>query len=108
MIPVISSFLYEIRHIIFFYIIGDLITTYEAISLGGYEANPFLISFTIAVVLKLVFLVLLFVVYRSLQQRSVSWNICRHSIAGIGVIATVSNLLVILWGSSIFQLAGVV
>lgn len=103
----ISSFLYEVRHIIFFYIIGDLITTQAALRLGAYEANPFLLSFTTAVVLKLVFLVLLFMVYKSLQQRPVSWNICRHSIAGIGVIATVSNLLVILWGSSIFQLAGV-
>ncbi len=108
MIPIISSFLHEIRHIIFFYIIGDLITTQGALRLGAYEANPFLISFTTAVVLKLVFLVLLFVVYRSLQQRKLSWDICRHSIAGIGVIATVSNLLVILWGSSLFQLAGVV
>ncbi len=108
MIPVISSFLYEVRHIIFFYIIGDLITTQAALGSGAYEANPFLISFTTAVVLKLVFLVLLFVVYRSLQQRKLSWDICRHSVAGIGVIATVSNLLVILWGSSLFQLAGVV
>lgn len=108
MIPVISSFLYEVRHIIFFYIIGDLITTQAALRLGAYEANPFLISFPIAVVLKLVFLFLLFLVYRSLQQRKLSWDICRHSIAGIGVIATVSNLLVILWGSSLFQLAGVV
>ena len=107
MISIISSFLYEVRHIIFFYIIGDLITTQRALRLGAYEANPFLISFTTAVVLKLVFLVLLFLVYRSLQQRKLSWDICRHSIAGIGVIATVSNLLVILWGSSLFQLAGV-
>lgn len=108
MIPMTSSFLYEVRHIIFFYILGDLITTHGALRLGAYEANPFLISFTTAVILKLVFLVLLFLVYRSLQQRKVSWDICRHSIAGIGVIATVSNLLVILWGSSLFQLAGVV
>lgn len=107
MISIITSFLYEVRHIIFFYIIGDLITTQGALRLGAYEANPFLISFTTAVVLKLVFLVLLFLVYRSLQQRKLSWNICRHSIAGIGVIATVSNLLVILWGSSLFQLVGV-
>ena len=107
MISIISSFLYEVRHIIFFYIIGDLITTQRALRLGAYEANPFLISFTTAVVLKLVFLVLLFLVYRSLQQRKLSWDICRHSIAGIGVIATVSNLFVILWGSSLFQLAGV-
>jgi hypothetical protein len=108
MTPFISSFLYEVRHIIFFYIIGDLITTQAAISSGAYEANPFLISFTTVVVLKLVFLVLLFLVYRSLHQRKLSWDICRHSIAGIGVIATVSNMLVILWGSSLFQLAGVV
>lgn len=108
MISIITSFLYEVRHVIFFYIIGDLITTQAALRLGAYEANPFLISFPIAVVLKLVFLFLLFLVYRSLQQRKLSWDICRHSIAGIGVIATVSNLLVILWGSSLFQLAGVV
>ncbi|WP_321418066.1 DUF5658 family protein [uncultured Methanomethylovorans sp.] len=108
MIQIITSFLYEVRHIIFFYIIGDLITTQAALGSGAYEANPFLISFTTALVLKLVFLILLFLVYRSLQQRPVSWNICRHSIAGIGVIATVSNMLVILWGSSLFQFTGVV
>lgn len=108
MISIISSFLYEVRHIIFFYILGDLITTQGALRLGAYEANPLLISFPIAVILKLIFLVLLFVVYRSLQQRKLSWDICRHSIAGIGVIATVSNMLVILWGSSLFQLAEVV
>ncbi len=108
MIPMISSFLYEVRHIFFFYIIGDLITTQAALRPGAYEANPFLISFTTAVVLKLVFLILLFVVYKSLHQRKLSWDICRHSVAGIGVIATVSNLFVILWGSSLFQLAGVV
>lgn len=104
----ITSFLHEARYIILFYILGDLVTTYIALTHGAYEVNPFLTSYGLTLILKLAFLCLLSLVYISLKRWPTSWNVCKHTIAGLGVLATLSNIAVIFSGYSLFQLTGVV
>ncbi len=99
------SFLHDIRYVLLFYIVGDLLTTYIGINGGhGFESNPFLPSFGLTFLLKLLFLCLLGILYIRTLERPILWDFTRHTIVLIGIFATVNNLIVIYYGYSPIQL----
>ena len=90
--------------IVLFYIIGDLITTYYALSYG-YENNDFLasmiygIGFYTLIVGKIVFLLLLIIVYeKNLKNNVYAWGITKYFIISVGIFLTLNNTFVIVFG----------
>ena len=74
------SFLHDIRYVLLFYIVGDLLTTYIGINGGyGFESNPFLTSLGLTYLLKLLFLCLLGILYIRKIERPILWNFTRHT-----------------------------
>ena len=114
----ILHFLWDIRLVMIFYVLGDWITTVYAMEYG-YEGNFFL-SRVISMygihsilVLKLLFLVVLFWYYLSVVRLGskwafTMWDASKDSIAVLGIFLTVSNLFVIYFGNSLFQMLGVI
>ena len=105
-----SSFLHDIRFVIAFYVIGDLLTTYYAITYGyGYEANGVLALFLSTygffslLMLKLVFLLVLYVNYHLKDGYTTCWNFTRYSTTALGIILTASNLFVIRTGTALLE-----
>jgi hypothetical protein len=99
------SFLHDIRYVLLFYIVGDILTTYVAITGGyGFESNPFLKSIYLTYILKLIFLCWLSILYIRTLERPILWDFTRHTIVLIGIFATVNNLIVIYYGYSPIQL----
>ncbi|WP_048063288.1 DUF5658 family protein [Methanococcoides burtonii] len=99
------SFLHDIRYVLLFYIVGDILTTYIGINGGhGFESNPFLTSLGLTYLLKLLFLFLLGILYIRTVERPILWDFTRHAVVLIGIFATVNNLIVIYYGYSPIQL----
>lgn len=104
----INEFLHDLRYVLIFYVLGDLLTTIFAIENGmGYEAN-FLIAVLLdyfgyysIVMLKLIFISFCFLDYLYLKRRGhrSMWDITRHMITLLGILVVINNLLVIsgLW-----------
>ncbi|WP_094227074.1 DUF5658 family protein [Methanolobus psychrotolerans] len=97
------SFVGDIKLVLLLYILGDTITTFYALGTGlFYEGNPVMFYiFTIygyisLIPLKIGFIFLLYHVYRNADRYY--WNITRYAVSGIGLLATVSNTMVILHG----------
>lgn len=97
------SFVGDIKLVLLLYILGDTITTFYALGTGlFYEGNPVLFHiFTIygyisLIPLKIGFIFLLYHVYRNADRYY--WNITRYAVSGIGLLATVSNTMLILHG----------
>lgn len=100
----INDFFRDVRYILIFYVIGDLLTTFFALETGtGYEAN-FIIAgllenygYYSIVLLKLFFLSFCFADYLYLKSRGYCsmWNLTRHMIAILGILVVINNLLVI-------------
>ncbi|SES96136.1 hypothetical protein SAMN04488587_1733 [Methanococcoides vulcani] len=112
-----NSFLYDIRYILLFYVLGDFITTVQALSIGV-EENGFL-ALVIAefgvwafFVLKLAFVLVVYWFYKDLMSSSDSkvsemWPMVKGVITFVGVFLVVNNLMVI-WGNfGILQLLGI-
>ncbi|WP_135609998.1 hypothetical protein [Methanococcoides sp. AM1] len=111
-----NSFLYDIRYILLFYVLGDFITTAQALSIGV-EENGFL-ALIIAefgvwafFVLKLAFVFIVYWFYKDLMSYdskvSEMWPMVRGVITFVGVFLVVNNLMVI-WGNfGILQLLGI-
>ncbi|MFP4655926.1 MAG: DUF5658 family protein [Methanohalobium sp.] len=111
----IFKFLVEVRYIIAFYIIGDILTTWFAITYGyGYEGNSLpsaVISeygFTGLTLLKLLVLIFLYFCYIMDKKSKKGWKLGKHSINIMGVLLVASNITVILFGHSFFSIVGVV
>ncbi|MDG6244249.1 MAG: hypothetical protein QCH31_07655 [Methanolobus sp.] len=109
----IRDFCYDIRYILFFYVLGDLLTTFFAIETGiGYEANFIIASlidiygFMVVAVIKLIFLFLLFIEYTYLTNmgHNALWVLGRQIISFMGLIIVVNNMLVIYGIGSPLQL----
>lgn len=100
----IRGFFHDIRYVLLFYVIGDLLTTIFALENElGYEAN-FIISGFLAnygyyslIIMKLLFLSVCFLDYVYLKRHDhlSTWNITRHCISALGILVVANNLLVI-------------
>ena len=97
-----SSYLYEIRFIILFYVIGDWASTVYALP-QGIEYNPvpamILENYGIyhLLLIKIGFIFLLFYVAPT-----------KHIIEFVGIFVTVNNLMVVWYGNSLIQALGFV
>ncbi|WP_198008140.1 DUF5658 family protein [Methanohalobium evestigatum] len=103
------------RYIIAFYIIGDILTTWFAITNGyGFEGNSLpstIISeygFVGLTILKLMVLLFLYICYVMDKKSKSGWKFGKHTINIMGIVLVASNLAVIIFGQSIFGIAGVV
>lgn len=97
------SFVEDIKPVLLLYVIGDTLTTIYALQTGMfYEGNPVLshifsvYGFTVLIPLKIGFMFVLYHVYRNANRYY--WNITRYAVTGIGLLATVSNMAVVLHG----------
>lgn len=104
----IASFLYDVRYVILFYVLGDWLTTMYALEYG-FEGN-ILPAIVIAkygifhvLLLKFLFMVLLYRAYRVIRNFPWLWDFTRKTVAGIGLVVSVENFMVILLGSRFFQ-----
>lgn len=108
-----SSFLYEIRFIILFYVIGDWASTVYALPFAT-EFNPvpamILENYGVyhLLLIKVVFVFLLFYMAPMLKASKGRWTLTKHIIESIGVLVTANNLLVITYGSSLIQVLGLI
>lgn len=111
-----NSFLYDIRYILLFYVLGDFITTAQALSIGV-EENGFLMLIIAEFgvwaffALKIGFIFVVYWFYKDLMssssQMSELWPMVKGAIAFVGVFLVVNNLMVI-WGNfGILQLLGI-
>ena len=104
----ITSFLYDIRYVILFYVLGDWLTTMYALEYG-FEGNvlPAIViakyGISYLLVLKFLFLILLFGAYQLIRSFPLLWDFTRNMVAGIGVLVSAENFLVILLGARFFQ-----
>ncbi|WP_407356096.1 DUF5658 family protein [Methanolobus sp. WCC5] len=109
----IKDFFYDVRYIIFFYVLGDLLTTFFAIETGmGYEANLIMArlieiyGFLIVAVIKMLFMCLLFIEYAYLKNMGYHslWGLGRQMISFMGLFIVINNMLVIYGIGSPLQL----
>ncbi|MBP1908847.1 DUF5658 family protein [Methanolobus bombayensis] len=97
------SFMKDMWFVLLLYVLGDTITTIYALSTGNfYEGNPFLsdifhaYGFASLIPLKIGFLFVMYHVYKNADRYY--WNITRHSVACIGLLATLSNTVSVFHG----------
>ncbi|WP_406656168.1 hypothetical protein V7O62_09925 [Methanolobus sp. ZRKC2] len=109
------NFLYDIKYIILFYVLGDFFTTQHALNYG-FEENGFL-RFVMAeygvwslFILKLLFLVVVYFNYKLLRQEGPEWaklwDVSKVVIGFVGIFLVVNNLMVIFLEFSLIQLIG--
>lgn len=113
-----NDFLYDIRYILVFYVLGDFIITTKALNYGV-EANGFMalviseFGVWVLFALKLVFVLIVHWIYKdafssSKKEKTYLWPMMRSLITSVGIFLVINNLLVI-WGSfSLLQLLGIV
>lgn len=110
----ISQFIWDIRYIILFYILGDGITTIFALGYGQ-ETNFFLeglmLEYGIYTIflLKFFYIAILFYNYKffiKLDYNSVPflWRGIKYSIGVLGILLTTNNLMVIYLDQSFIQI----
>ncbi len=98
-------FLYDIRFIILFYVLGDFLSTYWALNYG-FEQNGFLAlameHFGIGILLlfKLFFILFAYWTYRQLRDsdmksRDTIWSYSKNAIAFAGAFLVANNMLVV-------------
>ena len=108
-----SSYLYEIRFIILFYVIGDWASTVYALP-QGIEYNPvpamILENYGIyhLLLIKIGFIFLLFYVAPMIKTSAGRWALTKHIIEFVGIFVTVNNLMVVCYGNSLIQALGLV
>jgi len=107
------SFIRDMLPVFLFLIIADTITTIIALP-AGYETNPVLswgmanYGFSFLIGLKLVSIPGFYLCYLALKNHRTAWDFSRFGVAGLGVVASVSNMCVYFCGVSIPQYFGVV
>lgn len=105
----IYGFLKDIRFVLLFYVIGDLLTTIYAIEAGlAQEGNPVVSAFASMnglysiVLFKVFFIIALLGSYAYIirssagkeQDQTFAWNALRHTLAIMGMLIIFNNLLV--------------
>lgn len=105
----IYGFLKDIRFVLLFYVIGDLLTTIYAIETGlAQEGNPVVSAFASMnglysiVLFKVFFIIALLGSYAYIirssagkeQDQTFAWNALRHTLAIMGMMIIFNNLLV--------------
>jgi len=108
-----SSFLYEIRFIILFYVIGDWASTVFALPFGEeYNSVPAMILENYGIyhllLIKVGFIFLLFYLAPVIKVSKYRWAITKHIIESVGILVTINNLMVIFNGNSLIQAIGLV
>lgn len=108
-----SSFLYEIRFIILFYVIGDWASTVYALPFGEeYNSVPAMILENYGIyhllLIKVGFIFLLFYLAPVIKVSRYRWAITKHIIESVGILVTINNLMVIFNGNSLIQAIGLV
>lgn len=109
----ISEFLKDVKYIVLFYVLGDFLTTAQALKYG-FEENNFLAavfqSYGVEslLVLKVFFLAIVYWNYRILSDSDSRWTdllwvLSRKSIATVGLFLVVNNLMVIFMECSVLQ-----
>jgi hypothetical protein len=107
------SYLYDIRFIILFYVIGDWTSTLYAMPVGTeYNSIPAICLENYGIyyllIVKMGLVLLLFYITSTLQVSKFRWDITKHIIESIGILVTVNNLLVIFNETSLIQAVGLV
>ena len=107
------SYLYDIRFIILFYVIGDWASTVYALPFGKeYNSVPAMILNNYGIyhllIIKIGFILLLFYMAPIIKVGKYRWAILKHTIEFIGILVTVNNLMVIFSGNSLMQAIGLV
>lgn len=103
-----SSYLYDVRFIILFYVIGDWASTVYALPQGTeYNPVPAMILENYGIyhllLVKVGFLFLLFYASPFIKTSVVRWAFTKRIIESVGFFVTVNNLMVILYGNSLIQ-----
>jgi hypothetical protein len=107
------SYLYDIRFIILFYVIGDWASTVYALPFGKeYNSVPAMILNNYGIyhllLIKICFILLLFYMAPILKVGKYRWAMLKHIIEFIGILVTINNLMVIFYGNSLLQAIGLV
>jgi len=107
------SYLYDIRFIILFYVVGDWVSTVYALPFGvEYNTLPAMIleHYGVYYLLlpKIGIILALFYIAPMMKLVRYTWPILKHTIEFIGVLVTVNNLMVIFMGYSLVQAIGLV
>ncbi|MGA9189485.1 MAG: hypothetical protein WB014_13235 [Methanosarcina sp.] len=108
-----NSYLYEVRFIILFYVIGDWTSTAYALPIGAeYNPVPAMILENYGIyhllLLKIGFILLLFYVAPLIKVSRKRWALTKHLIEFVGIFVTINNLMVIWYGNSLIQVFGLV
>ncbi|MBP2029453.1 hypothetical protein J2755_000373 [Methanohalophilus levihalophilus] len=99
------AFLYEIRYMILFYVLGDFLSTYWALNYG-FEQNGFLalamehFGIGILFIFKMIFILFAYWTYRQLRdsdmkERDTIWNYSKNAITFAGAFLVVNNMMVV-------------
>ncbi|MDW7733349.1 MAG: hypothetical protein SCH66_13100 [Methanolobus sp.] len=106
------AFLQDVRYIILFFVLGDFFTTQHALNYG-FEENGFLrlvmaeYGVWSLVILKMLFLVVVYCNYRLLRQEGAGWmrlwGFSKGFIASVGIFLVLNNLMVIFMECSLIQ-----
>ena len=107
------SYLYDVRFIILFYVIGDWASTVFALPFGEeYNSVPAMILEHYGIyhllLIKIGFVLLLFLMAPIIKVSEFRWVILKRVIEFIGIMVTLNNLMVIFNGSSLVQVIGLV
>ncbi len=107
------TYLYDIRFIILFYVIGDWASTFYALPFGTeYNPVPAMILENYGIyhllLIKIAFVLLLFYVAPIIQTSQGRWELTKRIIESVGVLVTVNNLMVVWYGSSLIETLGLV
>ncbi|OEU43954.1 hypothetical protein BGV40_01480 [Methanosarcina sp. Ant1] len=108
-----TSFLYEVRFIILFYVIGDWASTVYALPFGTeYNSVPAMILENYGIyhllLIKVGFIFLLFYLAPVIKVSKYRWAITKHIIESVGILVTINNLMVIFIGNSLIQAIGLI
>ena len=105
------SFVYEVRFIIIFYIIGDWASTWYALPYGE-EFNPLpaliLEHYGIysLLLLKIILILGLFFIFPLIKLFPVKWIFTKRVIEFLGIMATINNIMVVWYANSFIQAMG--
>ena len=107
------SYLYDIRFIILFYVIGDWASTVYALPFGKeYNSVPAMIlehyGIYSLLLSKIGVILLLFYIAPIIKVSKYRWAILKHIVEFIGILVTINNLIVVFYGNSLLQAIGLV
>lgn len=110
----ISDFIWDVKYIIVFYVLGDFLTTAHALKYG-FEKNAFLAlvidnyGVWSMFILKVLFLAIVYWNYSLLKESGsrwtdLMWTMSRKLIVFVGLFLVLNNLMVIFMECSLLQL----